>query len=137
MKPHVLGNKGWKTALVSKRLDERSYEIAAEDENIYRQNRIHLKPTNEPPPSFDMRFTKHDNNKPEPMVRREDRPVQLAVLDTRAMEGKAMDILTRGDVTVGTPGRTPIRAPTPKPGDGEVHRSARVLKAPPHLRLSM
>jgi transposase InsO family protein len=47
MKPHVLGEKVWKKGTVNKRLDERSYEILAENGNTYRRNRVHLKRTKE------------------------------------------------------------------------------------------
>ena len=36
MKPHILGQKVWRRARVDKRLDERSYEITAENGNSYR-----------------------------------------------------------------------------------------------------
>ena len=51
MKPYALGDRVWKKAVVAKRLDERSYEIQADDGNLYRRNRQQLKKTNEPHPS--------------------------------------------------------------------------------------
>lgn len=50
MKPYILGDKVWKKAVVTRKLDTRSYEICAEDGNIYRRNRVHLKTTNESDP---------------------------------------------------------------------------------------
>jgi len=50
MKPYKLGDKVWEKAVVTKRMDVRSYEICAEDGNIYRRNRVHLKATNEDDP---------------------------------------------------------------------------------------
>ena len=47
MKPYTLSDKVWKKAIVTTRLDYRSYEICSEDENIYRRNRAHLKESNE------------------------------------------------------------------------------------------
>ena len=43
MKPHQKGKAEWKKATVMKRLDERSYEIKA-DNKIYWRNRVELKP---------------------------------------------------------------------------------------------
>ena len=54
MKPFTLGQKEWRKAVVSRRLDERSYEVETA-EATYRRNRMHLKKTNEP--SFDRRPT--------------------------------------------------------------------------------
>ena len=47
MKPFTLGSKVWAKGCVLKRLDERSYEVQAENGNIYRRNRKDIKPTNE------------------------------------------------------------------------------------------
>ena len=46
IKPMTLGNKIWKKGVVSKRLDERSYDVDT-DEGTLRRNRVHLKKTNE------------------------------------------------------------------------------------------
>ncbi len=56
MKPHKLGDKKWRKGVVLQRLDERSYEIEAEDGGVYRRNRVHLKNSNELPhmPQHDM-----------------------------------------------------------------------------------
>ncbi|KAK2161097.1 hypothetical protein LSH36_121g04029 [Paralvinella palmiformis] len=43
----MLSDKVWKNTIVTKRLDDRSYEISSEDGNIYRRNRAHLKESNE------------------------------------------------------------------------------------------
>lgn len=47
LKPFTLGAKKWASGTVSKRLDERSYEVESGD-GVYRRNRIHLKKV-EPP----------------------------------------------------------------------------------------
>jgi transposase InsO family protein len=49
MKPFILGEKKWRKAVVTNRLDERSYEVQTPDAT-YRRNRMHLKKTAEPPP---------------------------------------------------------------------------------------
>jgi hypothetical protein len=49
MKPFRLGEKAWKHATVVERLDQRSYEVEADNGTLYRRNRVHLKKTNEPP----------------------------------------------------------------------------------------
>ena len=64
MKPHTLGEKVWKRAMVSRRLDERSYDICAEDGRSYRRNRIDLKHTEEPPPDFTLGW---EGKSPSPM----------------------------------------------------------------------
>ena len=48
MKPFVLGKKEWKKAVVTNRLDERSYEVDTGD-ILYRRNRAHLRKTEELP----------------------------------------------------------------------------------------
>jgi hypothetical protein len=42
LKPFTLGNKKWANGTVTKRLDERSYEVQSGDA-LYRRNRVHLK----------------------------------------------------------------------------------------------
>ena len=48
MKPFQKGQHEWKKAVVTKRLDDRSYQISTQD-NTYRRNRVHLNATKEPP----------------------------------------------------------------------------------------
>ena len=52
MKPFALNERAWKKAVVTKRLDERSYELLTSDGNMLRRNRVDLKPSKEKPPSF-------------------------------------------------------------------------------------
>ena len=47
MKPYVLGKKVWEKGIINARLDERSYEVQAENGQCYRRNRVDLKPTHE------------------------------------------------------------------------------------------
>ena len=47
MRPFVLGQKEWKKASVTARLDERSYVIKTPDGRLYRRNRRDLKKTPE------------------------------------------------------------------------------------------
>ena len=47
MKPHQKGKTEWRKAMVTKRLDERSYEIESEG-RTYRRNRVELKPVKTP-----------------------------------------------------------------------------------------
>lgn len=47
MKPFQLGKKAWNKATVTRRLDERSYDIETPDGATYRRNRCHLKKTTE------------------------------------------------------------------------------------------
>ncbi|XP_072031941.1 uncharacterized protein [Amphiura filiformis] len=49
MKPLVQGQKNWQKAIVSRRLDERSYVVETPTA-VYRRNRVHLKKTQETPP---------------------------------------------------------------------------------------
>jgi hypothetical protein len=49
MKPFMLSQKEWQKGQVTKRLDERSYEVTTPS-GIYRRNRVHLKKTSEPSP---------------------------------------------------------------------------------------
>ena len=49
MKPLIQGKKNWQKAIVTKRLDERSYMVETSTA-VYRRNRVHLKKTPEPPP---------------------------------------------------------------------------------------
>ena len=49
MQPFKLGEKSWWKAQVLSRLDQRSYEVQAEDGAVYHRNRRHPKGANEPP----------------------------------------------------------------------------------------
>ena len=49
MRPFRIGQKQWEKAVVSERLDERSYTVETPS-GTFRRNRIDLKRTNEPPP---------------------------------------------------------------------------------------
>ncbi|KAK3722271.1 hypothetical protein QZH41_005184 [Actinostola sp. cb2023] len=49
MKPFRLGEKRWKKATVTSRLDERSYVVETPEGDEYRRNRFHLKKTSENP----------------------------------------------------------------------------------------
>ncbi|XP_072046783.1 adhesion G-protein coupled receptor G7-like [Amphiura filiformis] len=49
MKPLVRGNRTWEKAVVSERLDERSYLVETE-KGSYRRNRVHLRKSQENPP---------------------------------------------------------------------------------------
>jgi len=42
MQPFILGKKEWKSGIVKKRLDERSYEVSTPT-GIYRRNRVHIR----------------------------------------------------------------------------------------------
>merc|ERR1712030_309203 len=46
IQPLVAGNSRWAKGTVTKRLDERSYEVAT-DTGSYRRNRVHLRPSKE------------------------------------------------------------------------------------------
>ena len=48
LKPYKLGQKEWQKGMVTKRLDERSYEVETTSGTL-RRNRVHLKKTSEPP----------------------------------------------------------------------------------------
>ena len=49
MKPFKLGDKCWRKAQVTARLDEQSYTVETDDGAVYRRNRQHLRKTSEPP----------------------------------------------------------------------------------------
>ena len=65
MKPFVLGQKEWKKGLVVERLDERSYELETAAGFSYRQNRAHLKRTNELPPEVTTNKSPQASNNPD------------------------------------------------------------------------
>ena len=48
MKPFKLGDKSWRKAQVTARLDERSYTVETDSGAVYRGNRQHLRKTSEP-----------------------------------------------------------------------------------------
>ena len=48
MKPFKAGERVWRKAIVTDKLDDRSYNIEAEDGGKYRRNRSHLRKTKEP-----------------------------------------------------------------------------------------
>ena len=50
LKPFQLGRREWQKGIVRSRLDERSYEVET-PHHVVRRNRVHLRKTNEPPPS--------------------------------------------------------------------------------------
>ena len=50
MKPFRLGDKNWQKAIVTERLDQRSYTVETPDGGTYRRNRYHLRKRKEPPP---------------------------------------------------------------------------------------
>ena len=54
MKPFTLGQKVWKKAIVTDRLDERSYEVSDDNGGTFRRNRVHLNKSAEPqtPPEY-------------------------------------------------------------------------------------
>ena len=49
MKPLIQGEKAWQKAIVTRRLDDRSYMVQTNN-GVYRRNRVHLRKTLEPPP---------------------------------------------------------------------------------------
>ena len=49
MRPYIKGSKEWKKGVVTKRLDDRSYEVETPD-YTFRRNRHHLRKSNECPP---------------------------------------------------------------------------------------
>ena len=49
MQPFILGKKEWQKAIVTSRLDERSYNVETPN-GTYRRNRVHLRRTPEAPP---------------------------------------------------------------------------------------
>ena len=49
MKPFKLGDKSWRKAQVTARLDKRSYTVETDDGAVYHRNRQHLRKTSQPP----------------------------------------------------------------------------------------
>ena len=49
MQPFILGKKEWQKAIVTSRLDERSYNVETPN-GTYRRNRVHVRRTLEAPP---------------------------------------------------------------------------------------
>ena len=58
MKPFVFGQNTWKKAEVTRRLDERSYEVQASG-TTYRRNRQHLVKTSQPSKQQDLAKEPH------------------------------------------------------------------------------
>jgi hypothetical protein len=76
MKPFKLGDKKWKKATVTERLDQRSYDVTVEDGATYRRNRVHLKKTAELPPMITAE-TNFENSNPKVSSTPERQEVQL------------------------------------------------------------
>ena len=51
VQPFQLGRREWQKGIVRSRVDERSYEVETPHHVVHR-NRVHLRKTNEPPPSL-------------------------------------------------------------------------------------
>ncbi len=51
MKPFRLGETAWRKAIVTKRLDQRSYDVETADGAVYRRNRKYLRKTHEEAPA--------------------------------------------------------------------------------------
>jgi len=89
LKPFKLGQREWKKAVVTKRVDERSYDVEEQEgEGVYRRNRCHLRKTKEVkepvsnPPTPDARATtapeqqqavQEDQTQPQPRPQRKRR----------------------------------------------------------------
>ncbi|KAK3731844.1 hypothetical protein QZH41_020210 [Actinostola sp. cb2023] len=55
MKPFRPGERIWRKAIVTEKLDDRSYYVASQDGGTYRRNRQHLNKSREQPPPTDSR----------------------------------------------------------------------------------
>lgn len=53
MKPYRLGSKVWEKGVVLRRLDERSYDVLADNGISYRRNKVQLKPSSEKLEAFE------------------------------------------------------------------------------------
>lgn len=107
MKPFILGEKKWRKAVVTNRLDERSYEVQTPDAT-YRRNRMHLKKTEEPPP-VDVPDKATDRRAASPRPRCEPEVTQTVASPTVP--------------NMATPAKTPMRT-----------KSGRIVRPPAYLK---
>ena len=89
-KPYQINEKSWEKATVTKRLDDRSYEIETDSGTTLRRNRVHLRASNE---------------KPTPRV------VVEPDLSTTAAENAAIPESEEVPPTPSRPPKTPAKAP--------------------------
>ena len=109
MKPFRLGDKAWKKATVTSRLDERSYMVETSDGETYRRNRYHLKKTKETP---DIQLSP-------------DTPPMMSPAPRPAQEDAAK--------TTATP-QTPTTTKMPTTSKTETTRPQRIRKPPTYLK---
>lgn len=109
-------NETWKKATVTKRLDDRSYEVISQDDRVYRRNRVHLKRTEEKPTSS------VQTPKKCPL------PVQPPVLVTQTPEQPKVTVPRK----VTTPVKVAQQAPETEnvPQNTNTTRSGRVIRKP-------
>ena len=131
MKPFVLGRKEWKKAVVTRRLDERSYEVQTPD-SMYRRNRVHLKKTNETPvdlqTSAEPSITAHYSSSVENKISRQTQLMSPPV--SKPVQTPLCEIPQESH-----PVQSPVAVKSPVPGTSPVRsRSGRVIREPSYLR---
>ena len=99
IKPVILGQKAWQKGQVTKRLDERSYEVTTPS-GIYRRNRMHLRKTEEPATEPDKLNT-------------HDRSLQDFVCDSQNNVPPMEQTPLKSPITVSMH-ETPVKAPRPQ-----------------------
>ena len=119
MKPFVLGQHTWKKAEVTRRLDERSYEVQTSG-TTYRRNRQHL--VKSPQPSSQQDLTKGPH--PVPSA---DYKVTIPGQDTQHRASPQ-------NQAEGTSGTTPLPNPLCDSGAVKRSRSGRAIKPPARLK---
>ena len=104
MKPFRLGKKNWDKAMVTARLDERSYTVETPDGRSYRRNRCHLKKSAE-----------------------KSAPIETIVID----DWQSNDESLEDDRSVATPDGPPSLTPSPKKAEIEKSKDDNQLVVQP------
>ena len=119
MKPTTQGQKTWRKAVVSRQLDNRSYEVTTGDDVSYRRNRVHLRRSLEPPPT---RTVEADM----------DPGAHHDIMDDPPDPGPAPEQLQRNDPRP-APNQEPVVV-KPIPQIPAPRRSSRATREPGHLK---
>ena len=143
MKPFALGDRVWKKGQITKRLDERSYEVLARDGNLLRRNRVHLKPTQE------QSLTQHHNELTKQSIEQQTNVTPMNLQDrkespvkpetpriARGTQKKEETLRKTLDMAIAEEPEpiTPRKIATQPEHDVRRSRSGRILRQPSHLK---
>ena len=149
MKPHVLGQKVWKKAVVAKRLDERSYEVQTESGTMYRRNRVQLKKTKEKPEtprSSHVLSEQGPISHPDHRVKMNEEPISELSYETKAVsprsindfqvskEKQTIPVLRGDSQKQSTPVKSSVQNQTGHHATPVQTRSGRRVKIPIHFK---